>query len=204
MTGNTWYFKVNCRKAQESTGALELANSSHLKQAYMLDVDKWHTIDIYDQWLPKATFNASRGSSTWWLVMSGRCSTQMTLTKIYTEKLEISFKIVGGLSVQMWRYGGWDHLDVSCFALLIFSALDFSTVQMLLAWVFSPATGVWGSPCTRSTKRSPWAVLIGWETYGMVPLQLWNSCLIAFFSFLSIPTLVMGYAAQEVCISRGG
>jgi len=66
----------------------------------------------------------------------------MTLTKIYTEKLEISFKIVGGLSVQMWRYGGWDHLDVSCFALLIFSALDFSTVQMLLAWVFSPATGV--------------------------------------------------------------
>jgi len=57
---------------------------------------------------------------------------------------------------------------------------------------------------TGSTERSPGAVLIGCGTYGFVQLRTWKGFLIDSFSFLSFPTLVRGYAAQEVCTYRGG
>jgi len=54
------------------------------------------------------------------------------------------------------------------------------------------------SPCTGSTERSPWAVLIGCGTYGFVRLRTWNGCLIASFHFFP-STFVRDYAVQEVC-----
>jgi hypothetical protein len=63
----------------------------------------------------------------------------------------------------------------------------------------SQSSGGGFSPCARSTEKSHCAVLIGCGTYGFVRLRTWNDYLIASFPFLSFPTLVQGYAAQEVC-----
>jgi len=47
--------RKRCMKAQESAGLLELGKYNHVKEAYVLDVDEWRAIDIYNPWSPKAT-----------------------------------------------------------------------------------------------------------------------------------------------------
>lgn len=70
-----------------------------------------------------------------------------------------------------------------------FTSLDLSPVQMALAWVLTTSwdisSGGGESLCAGSDERLPRAVLIGWGTYGFVPLHTYNSFLIVSFPFHS-------------------
>lgn len=72
-------------------------------------------------------------------------------------------------------------------------------VGMGLYHIPSQSSGGGSSPCARHTERSAGTVLIGCRTDGFIRLRPWNGWLIASFPFLSFPTLVRGYSAQEVC-----
>jgi len=106
-----------------------------------------------------------------------------------------------GSEVEIWRTGSL--LDVFLFlsSLLLFfgSRPGINGVGTGFTTSGSQSMGGGVSPCGRSTERSPCAVLLGCGTDGFVRLCTWNGCLIASFPFLSFPTLVQVYAAQEVC-----
>jgi len=84
--------------------------------------------------------------------------------------------------------------------LLVFGSRPCTnSVSMGFYHLRTQSSGGGFSPCARSTAMTPCAVLISYGTYWFVQLCTWNGCLIVSFQFLFIPTMVRGYAAQEVC-----
>jgi len=136
-----------------------------------IDATTGDAIDIYNQWLLKATTDAGSGSSHRCWIMSGSSSTLMIPTMTYAEIYGLRVWMVGDVWVWKWRYGGQDDFwMVSCFSLLFFSSLNLRPVQMASACDCNtvgvsqvevdfprgpdlPKGCQWGVPISRGTYR---------------------------------------------------
>jgi len=167
----------------------------------MTNETRLHALDVYDWWSPMATNDAGSGSSHRCQAMSGS-STALTIPARPTPRYELRewSSMEHGLRSRDMETGSIWIFSTACFPLLLFfSWLDLGPVQMASARVFTTCHWRWSFPVRGFAERSPWAVQIRCGTYGFVRWRTWNGCLIASFLFLSFPTLVRGYAAQEVC-----
>ena len=110
--------------------------------------------------------------------------------------------MVVGVCVWKWRYGG--GITFGCILVSLFSSVPFFEYWPSIKGVGMGFYDLWSqssrySPCAGFAEKPPRVILIGSRTYGFVRLCMWNGCLIASFPFLSFPTIVWGYAAQDVC-----
>jgi len=146
-------------QSSDNACALQLGKNNHVREAYVLDIDEYDAIDVYDQRSPKATTDAGSGSSHRCQVMNGSSTTLMIPTLTNTEIYGLRVLMVGGVWVRKWRYGGRDHfLDVFLYlsSLLFFgSRPGINGVGTGFTTSGSQSMGGGVSPCTGSTERSP-------------------------------------------------
>jgi len=157
-----------------------------------------HTLDVYDQWSPKATTDAGSGSSHRCQVKSGNSTTRTIPTMTYAEMRATGMMVVGAW-VRKLRYA--DGITFRCFLVSLFSS-SLLWISARYKWrrhgCLPPVNGCGVSPCAGSAERSPvsctdrlwdlWVRTIahvGWLFHSLFPFPFLFSCTV--------------YAAQEVC-----
>jgi len=157
-----------------------------------------NAIDVYDWWLrlmpaaeaPVDAESWAKALPPWWF--------QQWPTPRYTG-YGYGWSVVYELGSQDMETGSL--VDVSCFSLLLFSSLDLGPVQIALAWVFT-TFGVSqvevDFPCGPDPPKGHpawYQSVVGL----MSSYEYIRGIIVSVFPLLSFPTLVQGYAAQEVC-----
>jgi hypothetical protein len=150
-----------------------------------------------------ATSDPSSGSSHRCRIMSGSSTTLMTPTMTHAKMYGLRVGIVGGVWVWKSRYG--DGITFGCFLVSLFSSS--------LLWISARYKWHWhGFYDLRISVNGRWSFAVH-RIHRKVTLsgtdRLWDLWVLTiayverlfdyFLPFISFPTLVRDYAAQEIC-----